>query len=318
MNEITSLLTAVVTMFLLLVVGYAARKFGFLDDRLSKGISNLIICVAQPFMIIGSIIGIQYSSDNLLTGASILAIGVAVHALTAVISHITAKRFRDNDTRRISEFGLTFANCGFLGFPILQAVFGDIGVFWGSFYVIVYNIACWTWGMFVLSRARSEIKMNFVKMIVNYGTTPCLIGLALWFLRVQFPAPVTSLISYMGGLCTPLSMLIIGGQIATIPLKKLVTDGRVYYVCAVRLLVVPTVMILLSRLAGLPQTFSIFVSILSAMPVSANTGMFGEKYDMQPAYAAHCVGMTTALSAATVPLMMLLAGTLYGVFPSWW
>ena len=316
MSEFYALITAVITMFILLLIGYFSRRLGFMDDKLSKGISTLIICVAQPFMIIGAIIAIPYSPENVKTGFLILLLGIAVHFITAVIAFFATFRMRDNDQRRITKFSILFANCGFLGFPILRSVFGDIGVFWGSFYVIVYNIVSWTYGMYVLGRARSEIKMNFVKMFLNYGTTPCIIGLILFFLRVKFPAPVLSAFDYMGSLCTPLSMLIIGGLLATIPVHQLFTNIRIYYLCLIRLIVVPVTVTLLGRLIGLSLEFSIFTSILSAMPTAANSGMFAEKFDLKPVYAAHGVGMTTLFSAATVPLIVLLSKTLYSLFPA--
>jgi len=307
MQEFFALVNAVTTMFLLLIIGYAARKLGYMNDSLSKGISNLIICVAQPFMIIGSIIGIPYSTDNIKAGGLVLLIAAGVHIIAGVIAFTATCRMKDVDERRMTEFSMIFANNGFLGFPILQSVFGDIGVFYGSFYIIVYNIASWTYGMYILGKARSEIKMSFKKMILNFGTTPCLIGIALFFLQVKFPAPILAATDYMGSLCTPLSMLIIGGLLANIPFKKLFVNLKVYYLCLIRLIAVPLVVIIVSRIIGLDYTFSIFAAILSSMPTAANAGMFAEKFSIKPEFAAHGVGMTTLFSAVTVPVMMLIA-----------
>jgi len=314
MEEFSALVSAVSTMFLLLIIGYAARKLGYMDEKLSKGISNLIICVAQPFMIIDSIIGIPFSAENIKSGVLILGISAIVHTIAATVAYFATCRFKDNDERRITEFGMIFANNGFLGFPILQAVFGDIGVFYGSFYIIVFNIVTWTYGMLVLGKARKQIKMNFKNMILNFGTTPCLIGIVLFILRVKFPEPILSATNYMGSLCTPLSMLIIGGLLANIPFKKLFVNLKVYYQCLIRLIVVPLIVITVTRLLRLDYTFSLFAAILAAMPTASNTSMFAERFDLKPEYSAHAVGMSTLLSALTVPLMMLIAKALFGVF----
>lgn len=308
--DFSLLLTTVATMFIILLVGFAARKLGYIDEKCSKYLSNLIICVGQPFMIIDAVVSIPYSAENLKTAVYILILGTAVHALTALIAYFAVFRMKNQDERRISEFGLLFANCGFLGFPILRSLFGDLGVFWGSFYVIVFNIVTWTYGMFILKRVRSEIKMSPLRMVWNYGTTPCVIGLLLFLLRIKLPAPLSSAVSYIGSLCTPLSMLIVGGLLATIPFKKLFTSGKVYYVCAVKLFLIPAAVILAARLFGLPDNFTLFAAVMSALPTAANSSMFGERYGICPEYGAHLVGMSTLLSSFTVPVMLFLANQL--------
>lgn len=307
------LLNTVATMFIILIIGFAARKLGYIDDKCSKYLSNLIICIGQPFMIIDAIMSTEYSAKNLRTAVIILALGTVIHTATAVIARLASFRFTDQDERRISEFGLLFANCGFLGFPILKSLLGDLGLFWGSFYVIVHNIVTWTYGMYVLGRVRSEIKISPLKMVLNYGTTPCLVGLALFLLRVSFPAPIASAVKYLGSLCTPLSMLIVGGLLATIPFKKLFTNLKIYYICLIRLIVIPAAVIGLCLIVRLPADFSVFAAIMSALPSASNASMFGERYDISPGFAAHFVSMSTLLSSMTIPVMLWLAMRLFGV-----
>lgn len=297
----------VATMFLVICVGYAARKLNFLNESFQKKLSDLIICVAQPFLIINSIMNIEYSDEKLKEGVFILLIGVGVHAVTALIAFIAARGYKDKDERAITEFGILFANCGFLGIPVLRALFGDTGGFWAAFYIIVFNIVQWTYGMTVLGRDRGDIKINLKSMLVNYGTIPCFIGIALFVLRVRLPSPVMGASYYIGSLCTPVSMLIVGGTIATIPPKKLISDKKIYYMGAVKLLLVPSVVIILSKLIGLSGEMIMFAAVMSALPTAANVVMFGERHNIAPGYASHAVGFITLLSAVTIPVIMKFA-----------
>lgn len=310
----TSVVTSTVaTMFLVVLVGCAAQKLGFFPGDTRKRLSDLIICIAQPFLIVSSILSIDYSAEKLREGLFIMAMGVGIHAATAAVAFVSALWRKDPAERNITEFGTLFANCGFLGIPVLKALFGDIGGFWASFYIIIFNIIQWTYGMFVLGRGWSDIKMSFKKMLLNYGTVPSFIGITLFLTRVKLPSPVMSMMNYIGSLCTPVSMLIIGGIIATIPVKRLLTSGKVYAFCVVKLLVVPAVIITLARLCGLSDEMVMFAAVVSSLPTAANVAMFGEKYDIAPDYAAHSVGMATLLSAATVPLMMKFASLLISI-----
>jgi predicted permease len=309
--DINILLGTVVTMFLILVVGFAARKLGFIDDNGSKFMSNLIIYIAQPFMLIGSVVSISYSVENLKTGAFIIGFGIIIHAVAAVIAYTATFRVKNVDERRIMEYGMVFANCGFFGFPILQSMFSDLGLFQGSFYVIVFNLSSWTYGMVILSKARAAAKINLVKIFLNFGTTPCLIGLILFILRVKIPAPVTSLMTYLGSLCTPLSMLIVGGLLATIPFKTLFGKLKIYYVSFIRLIAVPLVVMLLCKLVGIDPAMAMFGTVMASLPTASNTVMFAEHFNLVPDTAAHAVGIATLLSSVTIPLVVFITTLVY-------
>jgi predicted permease len=305
--DISVVTDTVATMFLLLCVGYAARKLKYFDGDLQKKLSNVIICIAQPFLIVYSILSIEYSDEKLKEGFFIMLIGIGIHALTAAIGYIAAIKHKNNNERTITEFGILFANCGFMGIPVLKALFGNVGGFWASFYIIIFNLVQWTYGMLILSRSRDDIKMNFKNIFLNYGTVPCLTGIILFLLRVKLPLPIMSASNYIGSLCTPISMMIIGGTIATIAPKKLITDVKIYYLCIIKLIIVPVTVILLSKLIGLQSDMIMFTAVMSSLPTAANVVMFGERYNIAPAFASHASGLTTLLSALTVPLMMKFA-----------
>lgn len=304
--DFQTLLTTVITMFIILIIGYLARKIGYVNDVSSKFLSNFIICVAQPFMLFGAIITIEYSIDNIKTGAFIIIFGIIIHIILAVIAFAATLKFKESNERRLTEYSMIFANCGFLGFPILKSMFGDMGLFWGSFYVIVFNLMSWTYGMYVLSKTCSAIKMSFVKIFVNYGTTPCLIGLAVFFTRVKLPSPVMNAIDYMGSLCTPLTLIIVGGLIATIPIRQLFTNFKIFYLALFKLFINPIVIALLCKLIGLETDMILFGTVMAALPTAANTVMFSERFEIKSDYAAHGVGMTTLLSSFSIPAVMYI------------
>lgn len=301
------LLNTVITMFLILVVGFLARKLGFVNGDNSKFLSNFVICVAQPFLIVGSVVGIEYSTENVKTASFIIVLGAAIHIVTAVIAFFATFKMKNVDERRLTEYSMVFANCGFLGFPILKSMFGDIGLFWGSFYIVAFNMISWTYGMYILSKSRPQIKMSFIKIFLNYGSTPCIIGIVLFLLQVKIPAPITSVMDYIGSLCTPLTMIIVGGLLATVPFKKMFTSLKIYYQCVVRLFICPIVVTVLCRIVGLDSQMILFGTVMAALPTAANTVMFSEKFDIKSDFAAHGVGLTTLLSAVSIPAVVYIA-----------
>lgn len=325
MNELPVLINTTLTMLFLMAVGFAAAKFGVIDQTAAKKLSSLIVNIGQPFLMVSSLVNAEFSTENLKTGGFVVLIAAAVHLIAILISQGLTVGFKNVKEKQITRYGMVFANNAFYGFPILKAIFGDIGVFWGSFYCVVFNLLCWTWGIFVLSRANKEIKTSPRNLFLNIGTLSVILGVVLYVARVPIhnaiygagaltPAltvvagAVKSALTYIGGLCTPISMLLVGAAISRTPAKKLFTNGGAYYVCLVKLVVLPLIVGGIAKLVGLSSEMVLFSAIMAGMPTAAVTEAFAEKYDIVPEYASICVGMTALLSVATVPLVVLVFG----------
>jgi predicted permease len=304
--DITVVTNAVLTLFLLIITGYAARKLKIIDADLSKKLSNLVIVIGQPFMLIGALLKNDYSPELLKTGLTVTLIALGAHTLLAVFAHIFVLGFKEPDERKILEFSMVFANCAFIGFPILEAAFGPKGLFYGSFYVIAFNIFMWSYGMILLGRNRSDIKISPLKMFVNYGTTPCIAGLCLYALQLNPPVFFMNAASFLGSICTPLSTLVIGGLLATCTLREIFLSGKIYLFCFIKLLALPTLMVLIAKLINLPDELIYLAAIMSALPTAANTAMFAEIYDIKPSYAAQAVGLSSLLSVITIPMVIFI------------
>ncbi len=307
---------AVTSMLLLILIGLYSAKTGIIDERMSKKLSKLTVNVAQPFMLVNALVNVEYSRENLLTGLSVLGIGVLSHAILALFSFLSAHYVRRDKTERIlTEYSMTFVNAGFMGFPILATLFGDMGLFWGAFYCVAFNLSVWSYGMIVLSRAKDKneaasdgekIKINPLKMVWNHGTTPCLLGFLLYVCRVDLPAPVSATVGYMNNICTPIVLLVIGSNLSRLPLKQIFLDAQLYIFSFLRLLVAPTLIALIYHFAGMPDDRVIFFSIMASLPTAAVTAMFAEIYDMRPDYASKTVGMSTLLSMFTIPVAVAI------------
>lgn len=297
---------AVLTLLFMVLVGYGIKKLGFLNDTASKQLSTLVVNVGQPFMLIGALLKNEYSPELLKTGFQVILLGLALHALLAVLAFFTAKLWREPDERKIMEFSMIFANCAFIGFPILEAAFGDKGLFYGSFYVISFNIFMWSYGIMILARKREDIHMSPIKMVLNYGTTPCLIGLALYVWQLKPPAFFTSGASYIGSICTPLSTFVIGTLLAAMPIKEIFGSLKIYLFSFFKLLCLPMIVVLIAKLVGLSTEFIYLSAIMAALPTAANTAMFAELYEIKPRLAAHAVGMSSLLAPAAIPAVLAM------------
>ena len=313
-------------MLMLMIVGFVAAKLKVIDETASKKLSTVIVNIGQPFLMISSLVNSDFSVENLKTGGFVIVIAAAVHLAAILISQAVTIGIKDVKRKQISRYGMVFANNAFYGFPVLQAIFGPKGVFWGSFYCVVFNLLCWTWGIFVLSRANREIKTSPRNLFLNIGTISVILGVILYLLSEPIRGAVAMLphglgafvsgmgnafrtaFSYLGGLCTPVTMLLCGAALSRIPFRKFFTSGAAYLTCFVKLIVIPMVVGGIAVLIGLKPEMALFSAVMAGMPTAAMTSAFAEKFDIVPEYASVCVGMTALLSVATIPLIVSIFG----------
>ncbi len=296
----TSLLSTIATLALLLAAGIITGKLKIIDERSTERLSTLIVKLGQPFLIINALIGIEPTPENIKNGFLIFGLGLIIHIFMAVLAHLLAKPVRGFDERKLTEFGMLFTNCGFIGFPILESIFGETGLFYGAFYIISFHLFTWTWGIAILARGREDIKITPKKALVNFGTIPSLIGIVLFLSGLQLPEFVTDFSGYIASLCTPISMLITGSNLSRRGMKSMLTNPSVYLTNAVRLIVMPLAVTTALWLVGVPDYMVVFGCVMAAMPTAAVITMFGEMYGISPGCAAELVGSTSLLSVATL------------------
>ena len=308
----SALLTIIATLFLLMACGFFARKKGIIDDVASKRLSTLIIKIGQPMMIISALTEAEFSYENLGDGFLYIGIGIIFHAVMGGLAFILCKGFKDLDERKITEFSLMFVNGGFIGFPILEALFGAKGLFLAAFFNISFHLFIWSWGVAILARKRSDIKLTVRKIFINLGSIPCLIGVLIYMLVIPFPSFVlpaflSKFFLYLSNLCTPISVLITGALLATRTPKQIFGSGKIYYFSLMKLLVLPLIVCVICKLIRLPQDMTLFVTVEAALPAASSITMFSEIYGLNSGYASQTVGTSSLLSVGTLPLVLLAA-----------
>jgi len=173
--------------------------------------------------------------------------------------------------------------------------------------VISFNLFTWTWGLLILARRRPDIRITPLKIVVNYATLPILVGLLIYITRIPMPGAVRGLAGYLAAICTPVSIIITGANLARRDLGKMLTNVKIYAVSSVKLIFMPLCLCLLLNLLGLPADLVIFASVMAAMPCAAVSTMFNEMYHILPGYAAELVGASTLFSALTIYPVVTIA-----------
>ena len=300
-----ALITAqqVVILFLLIGCGFVAVKTGVLKQEGKQTLSNLLLYLVVPAMIVHSYM-MEFSEEilhNLLAafGMSILAILIG----TVITLVLTARR---KDRRApIFRFACVFSNAAYMGFPLISALFGSEGLLYASAYVTVFNILLWTMGYGMVSGSSSpkEVARSLLHTPVLYAMV---VGLAIYLLQIPVPNLIAQPIDLLSGMNTPLSMLITGMLIAAGDLKSIVCDKHIWKLAGLRMLLIPAVCVAVFTLLGFHGMSAQVVLLLECCPAAAITSVFAVQFGHDERFAAGCVVLTTLLSIVTLPLCALI------------
>ena len=308
MIDISTLFSSVLLLLLMVIPGILMSKFGLSNKLFGKGISNLILYVTQPALIIHAYVR-DFDKDVFIRALIVLVFAVASHLLFTFIAFALYKKYPD-DIKRVLRFATIFTNAGYMGIPLITSILNDEAAIYASIYVIVFNVFVWTVGCYIYTDNKKYISLK--KALLNPATISTLIGLVIFVLPINryMPSVMNSLLVSMKDMVAPLSMILIGLQLANINLKGIFRDVAMYKYLVLRMLFMPTAVWAILKVVSLcgysDPTVMTVILICSATPAAAATSMFAEIFDGNATYSSKIVSVSTIISLITMPLVALL------------
>jgi len=292
----------VLTLFLLGAVGFAVGKFHWIDDHTSKGISNMVMNVVLPCIMITSFQR-ALEPSTLRNFGMVALLAIVMHLLGLVLAALLLPR--GEESRPLFQFGVIFSNCAFMSYPLQTAILGSIGIFYGSAYVAVYNILSWTYGVWLLTGNKKSLSLR--PILINPGVTGVIVALALYLLQNTLPQFLMTPIQYISNLNTPLPMMIVGYQLSHVDLHRALKSRGCWFSMLLRLVVVPLIALGLCFVLQVERDVALTIVIASSAPAGAALSMFAARFEKDTDLAASVVSTHTLFSVATMPVIVGLA-----------
>ena len=294
-----SITTQVVILFAVVLVGVICRRLGYFTDESIHSTTQLVVNITLPCT---TIMNMQraFSMEVLQNFLATLAISFAL-ILCALLFGLALFKSRPREKRAVLANLLGFANCGFMGYPIILAVNPD----W-MIYAVAYNVAyislAWTLGVSLFC-GRENVTAR--RVLLHPNVVSAAIGIALFCAGITIPDVPAQALTLIGSLTTPLSMLLIGTRVCGIRLRDF-KDKDYHITAALRLVVLPLLIYVVMRPLPIAPSVAATVYLLTAMPGATMTGMQAELYGGDTTFAARAIAYTTLLSLLSVPVMSLL------------
>lgn len=291
---------------IMILIGFVCEKTGYVSgicDRTSKLIKN----VTLPLLVLTSVTGQTVNKSTAGEAVLVVILAFAAMAFLAVAGLVTVRLFGLSEKQRPVHICLgTFGNVVFLCYPLVQAVFGDMGIFYAVFYAIANDSMLWTLGVASVS---GEKGLKSLKHLVNPCTVIFVISLSMLCFGIKLPALLGDTFAAVGSATTPLSMMFIGACLAGISLGGALKKPQIYVLTAVKMLVAPVLMLLLIKalpFISLSEAARGALIFQIAMPCQTIFAVIASEYKLDTAYAAEIIFITTLFSAISLPIIYRL------------
>jgi hypothetical protein len=301
---ISAILKSVISLFLIILVGFYGSKKKIITRELNKGLIDLLLNIALPIMVVSSF---MFTFDDLIKGNVFKAFyySFAAYLIMIAFSYLLIIPVKC-DKRLIIHFANIFTNTGYIGFPVLNAIFGPEGVVYGSIFNMFFVIFVWTYGINIF-RGKIEkeyLKQEIIKAILNPSVIAVVIGVIILIFNLKIPNILMQSINSIGSMTGPLSMIIVGASLSNIKSGNHLLNWKIYYGIVTRLIIIPTILYVFSLLICDTSIVADSVIIIASMPAATMTSIFAESYEKEKDFATITVLATTLLSIFTIPLLI--------------
>ncbi len=301
--RIMLILQQMVVLFLVMLAGFFAERKKVLDEGACKKISWIVVNIANPAMILSSVSGgnriqpEELAVTVFIAAAMFLCLMLAA-AVLPIALHVEKPQYG------VYRVMTVFSNIGFMGFPILSALYGKESLLYAALFVLIYNVLIYTYGILCLDakqEGRAGMLPDTLKKIGNVGVLASLGALALYFENVQVPELFAQVFDMFANLTAPLSMMVIGASFGQMSLQDMAKDVRLLVFSAIKLVGIPVLgMAAISKFVENPTLLGVCLVML-ATPVGSMTAMLAQQYECDSELASKGVAFTTLLSVATIP-----------------
>lgn len=318
MVEISVLFNQLFQLFLIMCVGYFVFKVKIFNEEVNKHLNSFVINITLPCLTISSVLTIDQKPENsvLITlFVSSIIFFIIMPAASFIIVKIMLKTMNIATSRQgIYMFMMIFSNVAFMGMPILSNVCGAQGataVFYAAILNIIFNIAAFTYGIIIIGYG-DTMKATFqLKNILTPGIICSILALFIYALNFHFGQTITSVLTTVGNLTSPLAMLLVGSTLATVELKQVFNEWRIYVFTIIKQILLPFIAYPIYRLFIRDDLLFTVMFIEFLMPVANIALIFSTQYHLDNKFVSKAIFISTLTSIVTIPLMMYICPHVY-------
>lgn len=291
-----------------MAAGCLLMKSRLVTEAGKKSIVNLVLYVILPCNIVKAFC--MEKQGGFWSGFSqTLAAAAGIQVLCMFLAKVLYRKMQKG-TKQVFQYGTVCSNAGFMGNPLAQGVFGEMGLLYASVFLIPQRIVMWTAGVSYFTDDGDK-KAVIKKILIHPCMIAVYIGMVLMISGWELPAVIDRTVRSFANCCTPMTMLYIGMILADVKFRELCRKEQFYF-AAIRLIILPLIVLAVCLAVNVDMLVAGVCVLLTATPAGSTTSILASRYEADEAAAAKCVVFTTVLSVVTIPVWSIILLRLQG------
>lgn len=300
-------LKQVIVIFILMLVGFFCKKVNFIHDITAKDLTNLLLYMVSPCLIINSFLT-SFSKSKFKILISALFASVVIFAVSIIISNIVFKKEKDFQQKAVLKYGTVYSNAGFMGIPLVQVFLGSKGVFFSVPFLVIYNLFMWSHGLGLFIKKHHLCFMKQIKsLILNPNIIAAILGILIYMLQIKFVSIIKEPLTYLANINTPLSMLIIGSNLSELSLKEVFNDKKCWQSTFLKNIFIPIVSMIILMFFHFDKIAYMSLIIMISCPIAGVVVLFSILNQFDTKFPIKLMCHSTIMSAVSIPLIIYLA-----------
>ena len=312
-NPVFSSLLPVV---LLVAVGFAAGRVGWIKAEATRDLSNLVFMVLTPSLLFRTMSTVHVENLNFKP--------VAMYFVAAGLLFVSVFWMQGRSSRAaVLALAASFSNTVMIGIPLIGLAYGEAGMVTLFTLISVHSLILLTLSTMVLelvaAREAALVKNSDAPArhplltvlgaarngIIHPVPLPIILGLLFAQTGLVIPAVVDRPLQLLGNAFGPLALVLVGVTLTQVRIGPYWRDSL--WISALKNLALPLLMAGLGWLFGLQGLPLTVMVVTASLPIGANVFLFAQRYDVAQDLVTASMAVSTALGLLTITMVMALA-----------
>ena len=292
-----------IILFILMFVGFLISKAKVITAEANQYICKMVVTIGVPGLLLSSVADGSPFHDQVEL-LEVIGVCTLINVAVVLISWLVVKVLRIQNSKNVYKFMTIFPNAGFIGFPVINAIFGSEALIYAAIFQLPHNLLMYTYGIYLMSGgSKNEIDL---KKLINPCVVAALAAILFCVFDIKLSYIPEQVCNYLGQITTPLGMVIIGSSLAGVDIKQIIKNVTIIPFTLIKLFVLPIVVYYIAHFVGASDIISAVVAITMGMPCATNTVIFANIYNQKIDVASTTVFFTTVVSIVSIPIVCLL------------
>ncbi|NCB32908.1 MAG: hypothetical protein EOM64_03330 [Erysipelotrichia bacterium] len=294
------------TVLIYLLLGVLLKKCHLIKPQDTIFLSNLILDFILPTNIFYSCIS-SFTAEKFVFCLAILLMAVFVEVSIFMITKIKNKLYSESEMK-VVQYGLLVSNGGLIGTPIIEGLFGAVGVLYANIFLIPTRIMAYTSGENLFNPQKKENLTAVLRGIIRNKVIMSMVcGIAIALLSIPIPTFAVNALQNIARCMSPMSLILVGSLLVEKFRFDISEFSKIIVLCIARQIVLPVGMIGLFKIFPMDYSIMLTAILLIGMPIGSTCAIFASKYQSEVEFASKSVMVSTISSTLSLVLIAYIS-----------